>query len=49
MPNMKHPHDVAFNGEEDAIGVRSTAIQQLANFYGRVSALRSQRATGGYV
>jgi hypothetical protein len=49
MPDMKHLHDVAFDREEDAIGVRSTAIQQLANFYGRVSALRSQRATGGYL
>jgi hypothetical protein len=49
MPDMKHLHHVAFDREQDAIGVRSTTIEQLANFYGRVSILRSQRATGGEV
>jgi hypothetical protein len=49
MPDMKYLHHVAFDREKDAIGVRPTTIQQLANFYGCFSILRSERATGGDV
>jgi hypothetical protein len=34
VPDVEHLHHVAFDGEQDAIDVRSSAVEQLTDFDG---------------
>ena len=45
MTHVQHLHDVAFDCEEDSIDVRLPAVQELTDFYRRVSTFGSYWTT----
>jgi hypothetical protein len=47
MPDMQHLDGVAFYGEQDAVDMWLSTVEELTQFNGRIWILRSERATGG--
>lgn len=41
MPDVEHPHDIAFYRKEDSVDVRLSAVQELANLHCRLSTFGS--------
>src|SRR4051794_17824115 len=47
VANVKHGHNLALNGEQDAVLVRLAAIDQLPHFKREIFVFRGKGTTGG--